>query len=75
MVWLGGPRRGFGRGKPIVLHDPPPGYQPPIPRISLRAQQREAREEYLLMRIGTVVLILLVAAFLVILVLMLVMYH
>jgi hypothetical protein len=40
MVWLGGPRRGFGRTKPIVLHDPPPG-----PRARKTARERAAIRE------------------------------
>jgi hypothetical protein len=58
MVWLGGPRRGFGRGRPIVLHDPPPGYHRPRPRIPLKDQQRMARQDWVLMRVATVVLVL-----------------
>jgi hypothetical protein len=69
MVWLGGPRRG-SRGRPIVLHDPPPGYHPPRPRISLRDRQRQAREEYVVMRVATVVIILVAAAVVVIFALM-----
>ncbi len=66
MVWLGGPRRGSGAGgRRIVLHDPPPGYHPPsLPRKFVRQQ---LRSDYILLRIGTVVLVLLAAAFLVIL--------
>jgi hypothetical protein len=67
MVWLGGPRgRGGGRTKPIVLHDPPPGYRPPRPRIPLKERQREAREDRVLMRVSTVVLVLAGAALIVI---------
>ena len=61
MVWLGGPRRG-GRSRPIVLHDPPPGYHPPRPRIPLKERQREARQDWVLMRVATVVLVLAGAA-------------
>jgi len=65
MVWLGGPRRGSGRGgRPIVLHDPPPGYQPP--RMPRKFVQRQLRDDYILMRVATVVLALLAVAFLVI---------
>lgn len=66
MVWLGGPRGRFGRTKPIVLHDPPPGYRPPRLRIPLNDRQREAREDWVLMRVTTVVLVLAAAAFMVI---------
>jgi hypothetical protein len=65
MVWLGGPRGRGGRTKPIVLHDPPPGYRPPRLRIPLK-RQREAREDWVLMRVTTVVLVLAAAAFMVI---------
>jgi hypothetical protein len=64
MVWLGGPRRGGGRGKPIVLHDPPPGYRPP--RMPLKDRRRMAREDWVLMRVTTVVLVVAAAAFMVI---------
>ncbi len=69
MVWLGGPRRpGRYSRRPagIYLHDPPPGYQPPRARESLKERQREAREDLILMRVATVVLTLVVAAFVVI---------
>ena len=65
MVWLSG-RRGGG-ARPIVLHDPPPGYRPPPgPTIPLRDRQRQAREYLVLMRVATVVLVLTAAAFMVI---------
>jgi hypothetical protein len=67
MVWLGGPRGGRGRTKPIVLHDPPPGYRPPRPRIPLKVRQREAREDWVLMRVTTVVLVLAAAGLMVML--------
>ena len=66
MVWLGGPRGRGGRTKPIVLHDPPPGYRPPRLRIPLKERQREAREDWVLMRVTTIVLVLAAAAFMVI---------
>lgn len=62
MVWLGGPRRRRG----IYLHDPPPGYRPPRPRIPLKERQREARQDWILMRVTTVILVLTAAAVLVI---------
>ncbi len=69
MVWLGGPRRpGRFSRRPggIYLHDPPPGYRPPKARESLKDRQREAREDWILMRVVTVVLILMAVAFVVI---------
>jgi hypothetical protein len=66
MVWLGGPRGRGSRTKSIVLHDPPPGYRPPRVRIPLKDQQRKAREDWVLMRVTTVVLALAAAAFMVI---------
>ena len=66
MVWLGGPRRGSNSGaRRIVLHDAPPGYRPPsLPR---RFVQQQLRSDYILLRVGTVVLVLLAAPLLVIL--------
>ena len=69
MVWIGGPRRDpgdrLGRGRRgLYLHDPPPGYHPPRPRIPMKDQQRKLRQDYVLMRIVTVVLILTTTAFL-----------
>ncbi len=69
MVWLTGPRRGRSRGnqpdlirqRGIYLHDAPPGYRPP--RMPAKERQREARQDYLLMRVATPVLVLLAAAF------------
>ena len=75
MVWLGGPRRPSRwsrRPGGIYLHDPPPGYQPPKAKESLKDRQREAREDWILMRVATVVLALAAAAFLVIMVLIIV---
>ena len=75
MVYLGGPRgrrRIMGRG--IYLHDPPPGYRPPRDKTPLKNRQRIARENFFLMRILTVVLILAVAACLAILFLAIVTY-
>jgi hypothetical protein len=73
MVWLGGPRRGSGgRAKPIVLHDPPPGYRPP--RMPSRFLQQQLRSDYILMRVATVVLALLAVAFVVIICVMIATY-
>ena len=72
MVWIGGPRgwsRVRGRPRGIYLHDPPPGYHPPRPGIPLKSRQRQARQEWVLMRVATVVLILVAAAFMVIMLL------
>lgn len=69
MVWLGGPRRSSpwsGRTRGIYLHDPPPGYQPPRAREPLKDRQREAREDWILMRVVTMVLALVVVAFVVV---------
>ena len=62
MVYLGGPRRRRG----IYLHDPPLGYRPPRPRIALKERQREARQDWILMRVTTAILVLTAAAVLVI---------
>jgi hypothetical protein len=73
MVWLSGPRRGAGRTKPIVLHDPPPGYRPP--RRSpwyLLVNEDHAR---LIVRVGIVTLVLAVGAVAVIIALMIAGYH
>jgi hypothetical protein len=71
MVYLGGPRRrGVVGPKGIYLHDPPPGYRPPRLQIPLRQRQRKAREDYVLMRVVTVVVILLAVALVVIFALM-----
>ena len=66
MVYLGGPRRRSraGRASGIYLHDPPPGYHPPRPRIPVQDQRRKLRQDYVLMRVVTVVLILTATAFL-----------
>ena len=67
MVWLGGPRRAWGRGpRGIYLHDPPPGYRPPRPEIPPKDRQRQARQDWVLMRVATVVLALVAVAFMVI---------
>ena len=75
MVWLGGPRRQGGRTKGIVLHDPPPGYRPPRPRIPLKDQQRKARQDWVLMRVATVVVVLAAAAIAVIFILIIAGYR
>jgi hypothetical protein len=63
MVWLGPPSRGALRPR---LHDPPyPGYREPQPKVPLKDRQRQARLDWVLMRVGTIVLVLTAAAFLV----------
>ena len=54
MVYLGGPinPRSPRRRRGIYLHDPPPGYHPPRPRLSLKDQQRQARQERVLIRVA-----------------------
>lgn len=66
MVYLGGPRRRAraGRASGVYLHDPPPGYHPPRSRVPLKQRQRQLREDYVLMRVATVIVVLLAAAFL-----------
>jgi hypothetical protein len=61
MVYLGGPT-GPRRRRGIYLHDPPPGYHPPRPRVSLKDRQRQEREDWVLLRVMTVVLVLLAVA-------------
>jgi hypothetical protein len=68
MVWLGGPRRNpedhLGRGaRGIYLHDPPPGYRPPQPKMMpLKDQQRIARRDWILEHVLAVILIISAAA-------------
>ena len=63
MVWLGPPSRGAPRPR---LHDPPyPGYRQPQPKIPPKDRQRQARRDWILLRVGTTVLVFAVAAFLV----------
>ncbi len=54
MVNLGPRWRGAFRPR---LHNPPPGYRPPRPRIPLEERQRQARQNYILMRAATVILV------------------
>jgi hypothetical protein len=65
MVYLGGPI-GPRQRRGIYLHDPPPAYHPPRPRLPLKDRQRQARQEQVLMRAATIVLVLTAAAVLVI---------
>ena len=80
MVWIGGPRRDpgdrLGRGRRgLYLHDPPPGYHPPQPRMSLKERQRKARRDWILEHILAMILIPLVVAVAVIIVLMIAGYR
>jgi hypothetical protein len=78
MVWLGGPRRRpSSRARPagIYLHDAPPGYHRPRDKEPLKQRRREARENYLLMRVATVVLALVVVAFVVMMIVMVATSH
>jgi hypothetical protein len=80
MVWIGGPRRDpgdrLGRGRRgLYLHDPPPGYHPPRPEISLKERQRKARQDWILEHILAVILISSAVAVAVIIVLMIVGYR
>jgi hypothetical protein len=47
------------------LHDAPPGYRPPRPRIPVKERQREVRQYRILIRVATVILVLTAVAFLV----------
>ena len=67
MVWIGGPRRDpgdrLGRGRRgLYLHDPPPGYRPPQPRMTSKDRQRIARRDWILEHVLAVILILSAAA-------------
>ncbi len=76
MVWIGGPRgRGGGRTKPLMLHDPPPGYRPPRRRMPLKERQRKARQDWILEHVLAVILILSAGAFMVIIFLMIATHH
>ena len=77
MVWIGGPRRPLRAdgAKPLVLHDPPPGYHPPGPRMSLKERQRKARQDWVLEHILAVILISSAVAVAVIIVLMIAGYR
>ena len=50
------------------MHNPP-GYHPPRPEIPPKDRQRQARQDWVLMRVATVILILVAVAFMVIIVL------
>jgi len=67
MVWLAGPSRGAFRPR---LHDAPPGYRPPRPRVSLQERQRRAREDQILTRVLIAILIPIALAVIAIIVVM-----
>jgi len=80
MVWIGGPRRDpgdrLGRGRRgLYLHDPPPGYHPPQPKMTLKDQQRMARQDWILEHVLVVILILSAAAVIVIIGLIIATHH
>ncbi len=80
MVWVGGPRRDpgdrLGRGRRgLYLHDPPPGYQPPQPRMTAKDRQRIARRDWILEHVLTVILILSAAAVILIICLIIATHH
>jgi len=81
MVWISGPRRGqpadrLGRGRRgLYLNDPPPGYQPPRPRMSLKDRQRITRQDWILEHVLAVILILSAAAVIVIICLIIATHH
>jgi hypothetical protein len=77
MVWIGRPRRPLrvGGAKPLVLHDPPPGYHSPRTRMSLKERQRKARRDWVLEHILAVILIPSAAAVAVIIALMIAGYR
>jgi hypothetical protein len=80
MVWIGGPRRDpgdrLGRGRRgLYLHDPPPGYHPPQPRMPLKDRQRIARQDWILEHVLAVILILSAAAVILIICLILATHH
>jgi hypothetical protein len=64
MVYLGGPRGRRGRG--LYLHDPPPGYRPPRRRLPVKERQRWMRQDWILLRAATAILVGVVVAFIVI---------
>ena len=66
MVYLGGPRgRSAGQRRGIYLHDPPPGYRRPHPRVPLKDRQRMLRRDAVLLYVLIAVLAVLVVGFVV----------
>ena len=81
MVWISGPRRGqpadrLSRGRRgLYLHDPPPGYRPPQPRMTLKDRQRIARQDWILEHVLAVILVLSAAALILIICLIIATHH
>jgi hypothetical protein len=72
MVWLGPQSRGAPRPR---LHDPPyPGYRPHEPKVPLQDRERQARQNRVLLRVATIVLVPTAAAFLVMICVLLAMH-
>jgi len=66
MVYLGGPRgRSAGQRRGIYLHDPPPGYRRPHPRVPAKERQRILRRDAVLLYVLIALLSLLVIGFVV----------
>ena len=61
MAYLGGPGRGVRRPR---LHDAPPGYRPP--QLPPGEQRRQLRQDYILLRVATVLAVGLVIALVVV---------
>jgi hypothetical protein len=72
MVWLGPQWRSAFRPR---LHDAPPGYRPPRPRIPLQERRRIERRDWILEHILVVILIPVAIAVAAIIVLMVAGYH
>ncbi len=70
MVYLGGPRGRGPRRRGLYLHDPPPGYRPPRSRMAKQARVRMMRQDWILMRVTTVVAVAVVVALLTVFVVM-----
>lgn len=66
MVYLGGPRKSGGWTKPLLLHDPPPGYRPP--RVTSRNWLLNYRQAPFLVRVVTVILVVAAAVIIVVII-------
>lgn len=81
MVWISGPRKGqpadrLHRGRRgLYLHDPPPGYHAPHPKMPLKDRQRIARQDWVLEHVLAVILILSAAVVIVIICLIIATHH